>query len=169
MKLHFVVGPFGEGQRDFSRLLKKKLTKEGHQCRSGSCGSLVCLDNYGGVVALDLNFCLSEIEQNIKKHKNIDHLILNGVGLALYLKEILDLHFDANVYLVRKDFNKLENDQKFIETLMLLTEDITEEWIYTANKKINDVIEYFEKNTDQQWNDVNEIDKTLRVLKYEPR
>jgi hypothetical protein len=169
MKLHFVVGPFGEGRESFSRLLGKRFNDEGQHCRFSSCGSLNCLDNYGGVAALDLEFCLFDINRNVEKYKKVDHLIITGVGLGLYIEEIMPLYPDATLYFVKNSVSKLDYDLEFKESLLLLTDDITEEWIDLTNKKINDIIEQYEKNTNQLWNIIDELDEKPEVLKYEAK
>lgn len=169
MKLHFVIGPFGEGRESFSKILGKKLKEDGYICRFKSCGSLSCLDNYGGVSALDLEFCLFDLSYNIEKFKDVDHLIFTGVGLGIYLQEIIKLYPDAILYFVKSSNSKLDHNLEFKESLLLLTDDITEEWIDSTNKQINDIIKQYEKTIDQSWDVIDELDESLKVLKYEPK
>jgi hypothetical protein len=121
------------------------------------------------VAALDLEFCLFDISRNVEKYKKVNHLIITGVGLGLYIEEILPLYPDATLYFVKNSVGKLDYDLEFKETLLLLTDDITEEWINLTNKKINDIIKQYEEQTNQSWKVIDELDEKPKVLKYEAK
>ena len=166
MNLHFVVGPLGEGRESFSKILKKQFNQLDIHSQFHNCGSLNCLDNYGGITALNLNFCLDDISMNVASIDNTtENLIFSGVGLSLYIKEIAQQYPSASIYLVKSSKNKLETDPSFKETLLMLVEDITEEWILKTNEKINSIIDEFEKTNTLIWRAIPEILENSRVAK----
>jgi len=164
MNLHFVVGPLGEGRESFSKILRKQLNQleiSSHFC---SCGSLNCLDNYGGISALNLDFCLDDIRMNIESTEE-ENIIFSGVGLSLYIKEIREKYPAANIYFVKSSKSKLETDPSFKETMLMLVDDITEDWILKTNEKINSIINEFESSETLVWRTMPEIPEHSQVAK----
>jgi hypothetical protein len=101
----------------------------------------------------------------IKLSKDAETVVFTGVGLSLYINEILEYYPAATLYLVKNSNGKLNYNPEFKEELLMLVEDITEEWIYDTNNKINFVIEEFEKNKPLSWKIVEEIPETPMVAK----
>jgi hypothetical protein len=164
MKLHFVVGPFGEGRESFSKLLVKQFNQLEIGNRFCSCGSLNCLDNYGGITALNLDFCLDDILMNIESAEE-ENLIFSGVGLSLYIKQIVQQYPAASIYFVKSSKSKLETDPLFKEAMLMLVDDITEDWILKTNEKINSIIDEFENTNPLNWKTISGIPEHSQVAK----
>lgn len=164
MILHFVIGPFGEGRERFSKFLNNSLKETGFQSRLRNCGSLSCLDNYGGIDALTLDFCLEDIEFGIENVVSGENLVFTGAGLSLYIKDIIKEYPSSRIYIVKNLMSKLDKDQTFIENLLMSVSDLTEDWIYQTNAKIKSIIDEFEKDSQIVWHEITEINAMVAQL-----
>lgn len=165
MNLHFIVGRLGEVDH-FGKILNKQFNQLDTHSQLRKCGTFNCLDNYGGITALTLDFCLDDISMYVKSiNPTTENLIFSGAGLSLYIKEIAKHYPTASIYLIKSSQNKLETDASFKETLLMLVEDITEEWLLKINEKINFIIFEFEKTNTLIWRSIPEIPENFQVAK----
>jgi len=166
-KITFVVGALGEGRENYAKLISKQRTGT----RLRSIGSLSCLDNWGGISALTLEFCLEEIHQGLthrvgNRQKLLNEVIFNGVGISMYINELIEMFPKSSIHLVRSDTCKFDTSVLWKEKILMTTDDITDEWVYNNNKSVKDFIQKFANDHSLKWTKIDNIPEDAEVAIY---
>lgn len=146
MKIHLVAGLLGSGrQRVFTRLIQSLASPD----------TTVVYRFIGLVVDFTQSETLSDIVDLIQDNPNVDHIILTGDGLTMYLQAVMAAYPDAAVYIVRRIDSSQELRQKTLDALME-QQQVDAQTALNFNTEVRPDLDAIVTNAGLTWNPVDD-------------